>query len=95
MTPEYSPTFTDVVSTVLVAVPISALTIVPDAPLESVMVTSLLLKSIPDSLIISSPASALSLSEPSKFILPLPVLSSSKKFSFASVLSDLFPQELD
>ena len=91
MTPEYSPTFTDVVSTVLVAVPISALTIVPDAPLESVIVTSLLLKSIPDSLIISSPASAPSLSERSKFILPLPVLSSSKKFSFASVLSESVP----
>ena len=69
----------------------SALTIVPDAPLESVMVTSLLLKSIPDSLMILSPASVESLSEPFRVISPLPVLSSSKKFSFASLLSVSVP----
>ena len=55
--PEYSPTVVDVVATELDAVAISAFMIVPLAPLESVMVTFLLLKSIPFSDIILSPTS--------------------------------------
>ena len=68
--PEYSPTVVDVVATELVAVAISAFTIIPLAPLESVIVTFLLLKSIGLSLIILSPASVESESVPSRVISP-------------------------
>ena len=64
---------------------ISDLIIVAVAPLESVIVTSLLLKSIPDSFMILSPASTESLSVPFKVISPLPVSSSNKNPLFPSL----------
>ena len=73
--PEYSPTVVVVVATELDAVAISALTIVPLAPLESVMVTFLLLKSIGLSLMMLSPASVESESVPSRTTSPSPVSS--------------------
>ena len=82
--PEYSPTVVDVVATELDAVAISAFMIVPLAPLESVIVTFLLLKSIGLSLIILSPASVESESVPSRTISPSPVSSSNKSLLFAS-----------
>ena len=64
----------------------SALIIVAVAPVESVMVTLSLLKSIGSSLIILSPASAEVLLVPSSNISPLPVSSSPKILSFASIV---------
>ena len=58
------------VATVISVVAISALMIVPDAPLESVIVTLLLLKSIASSLIRLNPASVEELSVPFKTISP-------------------------
>ena len=57
-------------------VAMSAFTIVPDAPLESVIVTFFSLKSIGLSLIILSPASVESESVPSRVMSPSPVSSS-------------------
>ena len=79
------------VVTELVAVAISAFTIVPLAPLESVIVTFLLLKSIGLSLIILSPASAESESVPSRTISPSPVSSSNVNLSPALELSASVP----
>ena len=58
--------------------------IVPLAPLRSVIVTFLLLKSIGLSFIILSPASVESRSVPSRTISPSPVSSSNKSLLFAS-----------
>jgi len=78
-----------VVATVISVVAISALMIVPDASLESVIVTLLLLKLIGSSLIRLNPASVEELSVPSKIISPSPVSSSSKKPSLSSKTSTL------
>ena len=60
-------------------------TIVPLAPLESVIVTFLLLKSMASSLIMLSPASVDDESVPSSRMSQLPVSSSPKILLFASV----------
>ena len=92
--PRYLPTSIDAVPTLVDAVPIFDVTIVADAPPESVIVTLRLLKSIPLSFIISSPASAESLSEPFKTTLPAPVSSSNKKPSLASELDASVPSRI-
>ena len=66
--PEYPVTEVEDVLTALVTVAMSALTMVADAPPESVIVTLPLLKSIPVSNTKLSPASVEELSEPSKTI---------------------------
>ena len=91
--PEYSPTVVAVVVTELVAVAISAFTIIPLAPLESVIVTFLLLKSIGLSFIILSPASVESESVPSRTISPSPVSSSNKSLLPTSDPSSSVPSK--
>ena len=66
--PEYPVTEVEDVLTALVTVAMSALTMVADAPPESVIVTLPLLKSIPVSNTKLSPASVEELSEPFKTI---------------------------
>ena len=69
-------------------------TIVPLAPLESVIVTFLLLKSMASSFIILSPASVDDESVPSSRISPLPVSSSPKILLFASVDDTSVPSNI-
>ena len=93
-TPKYCPIDVDVVATVISVVAISALIIVPLAPLESVMVTLLLLKSIASSLIILEPASVEELSVPFNMISPSPVWSSNKNPLITSALSESVPSKI-
>ena len=72
----------------------SALTIVADAPLESVMVTFLLLKSIGLSSIMLSPTSLESESVPSRTISPSPVSSSNNSLLAPSVPSASVPSSI-
>ena len=92
--PEYSPTVVDVDATELDAVAISAFMIVPLAPLESVIVTFLLLKSIGLSFIILSPASVESESVPSRTMSPSPVSSSNNNLLAPSVPSASVPSSI-
>ena len=91
----YSPSEVDVVATEVVPVAMSAVTIVPLPPFESVITTSRLEKSIGLSLIISPSASVLELSVAFNIILPAPVSSANIIWPIASVLDASVPLRIN